>query len=92
MLDHQEDTMPTTPRHPAPWQAAADALRAPDPTIADGRARLWAMSPAGRVAAMRRGELTLDQLAAWSRARPDECPVVNGELEWIALTTPELAD
>lgn len=84
--------MTTTHPHPAPWQAAADALPAADPTIAEGRARLWAMRPAERVAAMRRGELTLDQLAAWSRARAWECPTVNGEFEWIALSTPEIAD
>ncbi len=50
------------------------------------------MSAAERVAAMHRGELTLDQLAAWTRARPDECPTVNGEFAWIALSTPEVAD
>jgi len=50
------------------------------------------MSAKGRVEAMRRGELTLDQLAAWSRARPDEVPLVNGEFERIAMTTPEVAD
>jgi hypothetical protein len=33
---------------------------------------------------MRRGELTLDQLAAWSRARPDECPV-DGRVEGAIL-------
>jgi len=38
------------------------------------------------------GELTVDQLAAWSPARPDEVVLVNGELEWIVMTTPEVAD
>lgn len=84
--------MPTTPQHPAPWQASTHALHAPDGTIAEGRARLWAMSAAERVAAMHRGEHTLDQLAAWTRARPDECPTVNGKFAWIALSTPEVAD
>ena len=92
MLDPQEDTMLTTPQHPAPWQTAGYALTAPDPTIGEGRARLWAMSAAERLAAMHRGELTLDQLAAWTRARPEECPIVNGEFAWIALSTPEVAD
>lgn len=84
--------MPTAPQHPAPWQTAGHALTALGPTIGEGRARLWAMSPAERVAAMHRGELTLDQLAAWTRARPDECPTVNDEFAWIALSTPEVAD
>ncbi|MDQ3343533.1 MAG: hypothetical protein M3524_08170 [Actinomycetota bacterium] len=70
--------MLTTPQHPAPWPASTHALRAPDVTIAEGRARLWAMSAAERLAAMHRGELTLDQLAAWTRARPEECPTVKG--------------
>lgn len=83
--------MPTY-RHPVtPGWAPNDALRR-DPTVAEGRARLWDMTAAQRVAAMHRGELTLDQLAGWSATRPDEVPLLNGEFAWITLTTPEVAD
>lgn len=84
--------MPTPSQHDTDRDAPAQALGAPDPTIAEGRSQLWAMSAAQRVAAMHRGELSLDQLAAWSRARPDEVPLVNGEFAWIALSMPEAAD
>lgn len=50
------------------------------------------LSPGERVAAMRRGELTLAQLAEWSRQAPHEVPRLNGELEWIAARTPDVAD
>lgn len=84
--------MPTPPQHDTGWNGSAEGLGASDPTIAEGRGQLWVMSPAERVAAMHRGELSLDQLAAWSRARPDEVPLVNGEFAWIALSMPEVAD
>ena len=55
----------------------------------DGRLRsLWQMTPAQRVAAMRRGELTYEQLAAWSARHPDEVPTVHGEFEWIRREAP----
>jgi hypothetical protein len=58
-----------------------------------GRLRsLWQMNVAERIAAMRRGELTLEQLAAWSARHPDQVPVVNGEFEWIATRTPEACE
>jgi hypothetical protein len=50
------------------------------------------MSAAECVAAMRRGELTLEQLAAWRPAIPDQLPIVNGELEWIAASTPKMCE
>jgi hypothetical protein len=53
---------------------------------------LWAMSPAEREAAMRRGELTGTQLLEWARRAPDEVPTINGEWAFIAASTPELAD
>lgn len=52
--------------------------------------RLWQMPPEQRVAAMRRGELTLEQLAAWSARHPEQVPMLNGEFEWIAIRTPEV--
>jgi hypothetical protein len=58
-----------------------------------GRLRsLWQMNVAERIAAMRRGELTLEQLAAWSARHPDQVPLVNGEFEWIATRTPEACE
>jgi hypothetical protein len=58
-----------------------------------GRLRsLWQMTPAERVAAMRRGELTVEQLAAWSAKHAEQVPLVNGEFEWIAARTPEACE
>ena len=54
--------------------------------------RLWQMSPQQRVAAMRRGELTLEQLAAWSARHPEQVPMLNGEFEWIAIRMPEVCE
>jgi len=62
------------------------------------RARLrpiWEMSPAQRVAAMYRGELTIEQACAWAARYPDQVPAVNGdsiirgEFAFIAATMPE---
>jgi hypothetical protein len=53
---------------------------------------MWKMTADERVAAMRRGELTIEQLAAWSACRPDELPIVNGEFEWLVMFTPEACE
>ncbi len=53
---------------------------------------LWAMSPAEREAAMRRGELTGAQLLEWARRAPDEVPTINDEWAFIAASTPEVAE
>jgi hypothetical protein len=50
---------------------------------------LWRMKPKERVAAMRRGELTLEQCCAWAARYPHEVPLVHGEFEFIAAFTPE---
>jgi hypothetical protein len=50
---------------------------------------LWSMSRAERVAAMWRGQLSLYQLSKWSSHRPQEVPLLGGELAWIAMRTPE---
>jgi hypothetical protein len=58
-----------------------------------GRLRsLWQMNVAERIAAMRRGELTYEQLAAWGARHPDQVPLLDGELEWIAARTPEACE
>lgn len=54
--------------------------------------RLWQMTPAQRVAAMRRGELTYEQLAAWSARYPDQIPILQGEYLWLIAHTPEVCE
>ena len=54
--------------------------------------RLWQMTAEQRVAAMRRGELTREELAAWSGRHPEQVPILNGEFEWIAIDTPEVCE
>lgn len=59
---------------------------------AESSKALWRMTPQQRVSAMRRGELTAAQLWEWAKRRPSEVPLLNGEFEFIALLTPEIAD
>ncbi len=54
--------------------------------------RLWAMTPAQRIDAMRRGRLTFWQLHHWARHAPHEVPTLNGEWEFLAAHTPEVAE
>jgi hypothetical protein len=63
-----------------------------DPRWEDEKARLWAMTPSERVHAMRAGELALRLCLHWVSRCPDECPVLDGEWEFIAIHTPEAAD
>jgi len=56
------------------------------------RRDLWAMRAAERVAAMRRGELSLVALCAWAARAPEEVPLLNGEFEFLAARTPEVAE
>jgi hypothetical protein len=59
----------------------------------DARLReLWEMTPNERVAAMRRGELTLDQCAAWAARFPEQVPLLNGEFEYLARHMPEVCE
>jgi hypothetical protein len=64
--------------------------------VTDRRARrarlrsLWQLAPSERVAAMRRGELTLEQCAAWAARYPEQVPLLNGEFEYLAAFTPEV--
>ena len=53
---------------------------------------LWAMSPADRIAAMWRGDLTLFQLTSWSSRAPNEVPLLGGEFAYIVMRTPEWAE
>jgi len=85
-------------RAPDPQGAAAVPTTFDEQLVAAERARharlrrVWQMSPAQRVAAMRRGELTVEQLAAWSARHPEQLPMLNGEFEWIAIRTPEACE
>jgi hypothetical protein len=49
--------------------------------------RMWAMSPAARLLAARRGDFTLGELLKWASRAPHEVPMVNGEFAFIALLT-----
>ncbi len=51
---------------------------------------LWQLTPSERVAAMRRGELTFEQCAAWAARYPEQMPLLNGEFEYLAAFTPEV--
>lgn len=50
---------------------------------------LWKMTRPERLAAFHRGELTQEQLFAWAARYPREVPTINGELAFIAASTPE---
>jgi len=58
----------------------------------DAERRVWRMTAEQRVAAMYAGELSFHQLCAWSSRYPDQVPVLDGELWFLAVLTPELAD
>lgn len=45
---------------------------------------LWSMTAAQRIAAMRRGELTLELCFAWAARHPAEIPTVDGVFEFLA--------
>jgi hypothetical protein len=70
----------------------ADPYEAAAIRCAEASERLWALAAEERVAAMRRGELSLNQLCEWARRCPHEVPRLNGEYEFIATTTPEVAE
>ena len=53
---------------------------------------LWRMTPDERVAAMRRGDLTLEQCCAWAARYPHQVPLLHGEFEFIAAYTPEVRE
>jgi hypothetical protein len=63
-----------------------------DPAWEDEKARLWAMTPSERVHAMRAGEFSLRLCLHWVSRRPDACPVLDGEWEFIAIHTLDAAD
>jgi hypothetical protein len=68
----------------------------PSPTLATQRddrdflLRLSALTREQRVADYRAGFLTRHQLSLWATNFPEEVPLVNGELPWIALGLADL--
>jgi hypothetical protein len=67
--------------------------RVPRPKITPAESfidRLDRMGYERRLAAYRRGELTRRERTVWAARFPDEVPLVNGELEWIALAAADL--
>ena len=53
---------------------------------------LWRMTPNERIAAMRRGDLTMEQCCAWAARDPKQVPLINGEFEFIAAYMPEVCE
>jgi hypothetical protein len=71
-------------------EAAGAPARTPLPAVASLRvdperlARMWALEPAERLAAARRGQFTLGEMLRWASRRPQEVPLVAGEFFFIA--------
>jgi hypothetical protein len=72
-------------------QQISELLRGPAPT-GECRAALCRLGREGRLAAYRRGEFNLDTCCLWAARYPREVPLLNGEFEFIARTTPEVLD
>jgi hypothetical protein len=53
---------------------------------------LWRMTVSERIAAMRRGELSMEQCCAWAARHPEQVPLLNGEFEFLAAHTPEVCE
>ena len=87
--DPRPTSMPQLDPEPETWWESIERAQ----RAREGRLRsLWQMTPAQRVAAMRRGDLTYEQLAAWSARHPEQVPVVHGEFEWILAKLPEVCE
>ena len=71
-------------------QATGAPARTPLPAVASLRVdperlqRMWALTPAERLAAARRGQFTLGEMLRWAARRPQEVPLVAGEFFFIA--------
>jgi hypothetical protein len=69
-----------------------ELLGAQATTRRERRDTLRRLGREGRLAAYRRGEFGLDTCCLWAAAYPHEVPLLNGEFEFIALTTPEVCE
>jgi hypothetical protein len=71
-------------------QATGAPARTPLPAVASLRVdperlqRMWTLTPTERLAAARRGQLTLGEMLRWAARRPHEVPLVAGEFFFIA--------
>jgi hypothetical protein len=83
MPDHHADLDPF---------AAFGTWLAQDPAWEEDKRRLWATARDERVRAMRAGELSLRLCLHWASRAPEEVPLLNGEWEFIAISTPEVTD
>jgi hypothetical protein len=72
-------------------QQISELLHGPAPTR-ERREALRRLGREGRLAAYRRGEFNLDTCCLWAARYPREVPLLNGEFEFIARTTPEVLD
>jgi hypothetical protein len=73
--------------------AATEPAALPTPaTPRERRAAFWRMTADERRAAYRRGELSLAECLRWAARAPTEPPLLNGEFEFIAALTPEVAE
>lgn len=52
----------------------------------------WNLGRRYRLEMYRQGALSLSEMLAWASRAPGEVPKVNGEFEFIALHTAEVAD
>jgi hypothetical protein len=66
--------------------------RAPHVTAAERLAAFWRLSREERLLCYRRGELSLFECVRWAARTPHEPPQLNGEWEFIARLTPEVAE
>jgi len=53
---------------------------------------MWRMTPNERIAAMRRGDLSMEQCCAWAARYPRQVPLIDGEWEFIAAYMPEVCE
>jgi hypothetical protein len=72
-------------------QQLREVLRGPAPAR-ERREALRRLGRDGRLAGYRRGEFSLDTCCLWASRWPSEVPLLNGEFEFIARTTPEVLD
>ena len=56
------------------------------------KASLLALGCEGRLAAYRRGEFDFETCCRWAARYPHEVPLLDGEFEFIARTTPEVCE
>ena len=76
---HQSTDAPARTAIPAVASLAVDPERL---------ARMWALSPAERVAAAQRGQFTLGEMLRWAaRAPAGEVPLIDGEFFFITALT-----